>query len=252
MNYEDELNVCPTETTGSVIVQEIRNGLAEGRYKPGEKIKEADLCRQLGVSRTPVREAFRQLQNEGLLIYIPRRGVQVPQFNMEEIMNVLQVRSALEILSAQNAAAFATESDIKLLRETNNKIKHYNKEHPQRTDILDREFHLIIARIGNNPYVAELLQNTMTRYELASYIIPFQEERIPHTYKEHEDIIRALELKDAKLAKQYMSIHFHYSMLSLNKKIHKYVEEHSHKKKTSALSVQSAMEEDVILDPSGI
>ena len=90
---------------------------------------------------------------------------------------------------------------------------------------------MVIARSGNNPYVAELLPGILNRYQLSSYLIPFQKERIPHTYKEHSDIITALEMRDPDLAELYMKIHFRYSTLSIEKKIQKYVEENQGKKK---------------------
>ncbi|MEY8355860.1 GntR family transcriptional regulator [Lachnospiraceae bacterium 54-53] len=222
---EEKMMQHSMETTGGMIAQEIRKGISAGRYKTGEKIKEADLCRQFGVSRTPVREAFRLLQNEGLLIHNPQRGVQVPEFRLEELMNLQQMRAALECLSARNAAPFVTEKDILQLREINGRIREFDAANTHKTDALDREFHMTIARIGTNPYVPEFLQNILVRYELSSYVIPFQETRIPHTYKEHEDVIQALEMKDGELAEKYMSIHFHYSTLSLSRKMKKYMEE---------------------------
>lgn len=228
----DKLTQISTETTGSMIAQAIREGITIGRYKTGEKIKEADLCKQFGVSRTPVREAFRLLQNEGILSYTPQRGVQVPNFQMEDVMNLQQVRIPLECLSARNAAACVTENDIEKLRNINREIREFDPANPNRTHVLDREFHMAIARIGSNTYIAELLQNILGRTELSTYVIPFKGERIPNTCKEHEDIIQALELGDGELAEKYMGIHFHYSTLSLSKKMQKYLEESKPKKKS--------------------
>ena len=228
---EDKTAQSPVETTSSMIAQEIREGIAAGRYKSGEKIKETDLCRQFGVSRTPVREAFRLLQNEGLLIYIPQCGVQVPKFEVDAAMNTQQVRVVMECLSARNAAAHISNQEILKLKDINEQIRSFDLSRPTRTNGLDREFHIVIARSGNNPYVAELLPGILNRYQLSSYLIPFQKERIPHTYKEHSDIITALEMRDPDLAELYMKIHFRYSTLSIEKKIQKYVEENQGKKK---------------------
>ncbi|MBE7722530.1 GntR family transcriptional regulator [Lacrimispora indolis] len=228
---DEKIMLNSTDTTGNMIAQEIRKGISEGRYKTGEKIKEADLCQRFGVSRTPVREAFRLLQNEGLLVHNPQRGVQVPEFRLEELMNLQQMRTTLECLSARNAAPLANEENIWRLRELNRQISEFDENNTHKTDALDREFHLTIARIGSNPYVTDFLQNILTRYELSTYVIPFQGSRIPYTYKEHEDVITALELNDAELAEKYMSIHFHYSTLSLSKKLARYMEEIKQKKR---------------------
>lgn len=228
---DEKIIINQADTTGNMIAQEIRKGIAEGRYKTGEKIKESDLCQRFGVSRTPVREAFRLLQNEGLLVHNPQRGVQVPEFGLEDLMYHQQMRTTLECLSAFNAAPHATAEDILKLREINRRIAEFDESNTHKTDALDREFHMTIARIGKNPYVADFLQNVLTRYEISSYVIPFQKSRIPFTYKEHEDVITALEQNDAELAEKYMSIHFHYSTRSLNKKLAKYMEETKLKKK---------------------
>lgn len=219
------------DTTGNMIAEEIRKGIAAGQYKAGEKIKEADLCSKFGVSRTPVREAFRLLQNEGILIHNPQRGVFVPYLGQDEVMNLQQVRAALECLSARNAAPFATALDIELLKSINQKILEFDIDDTTKRGRLDREFHMTIANIGKNPYVGELLQNILSRFELSSYLMPLQDERIPHTHKEHEDIVCALETGDVELTEKYMEIHFRSSTMSLNRKLEKYLEETNQKKK---------------------
>lgn len=210
------------EMSGNVIVQEIRKRIIESVYKSGEKLREKEICDEFGVSRTPVREAFRLLQNEGLLVHLPQRGVQVAEFGKEGMMNIQEVRVALECLSARNAAPYATKEDIEYLKSLNDEILKFDAHNSLRTFDLDKEMHLYIARIGKNGYVAELLENIMMRYQMARYVIPFKESRVQYTYKEHEDIIMALEENNPILAESYMKIHFYRSTVSISDKIQEY------------------------------
>lgn len=209
---------------GNIVEQEIRKGIETGKYKPGDKIRENDLCKQYGVSRTPVRETFRLLEKEGLLVHIPQCGVQVAKFGYMELVSCLEIRTQLECLSAKKAAFKVTKDQIARLRDINNQITNYDKDDPHRTSVLDEEFHSMIAQIGDNTYIPEFLNNILGKYRVMMYFMPFKQERIPYTFKEHEDIINALEQQDSILAEKYMEIHFHYSKLSIMKKMHNYIE----------------------------
>lgn len=213
----------------NVIIQTIRTRIMDATYKAGEKLREKDLCDEFCVSRTPVREAFRLLQNEGVLVHLPNKGVQVATFGKEDLLNLQQVRSALECLSAKNAALHATKEDIEYLRKLNQEIQHFDFQDPQHTFDLDKEFHLYIARIGRNTYVEELLGNLMMRLQIARYIIPFKESRIQYTCKEHTDVIDALEENNPTIAGEYMWVHFYRSTASIEAKLNEY--ENKKKKK---------------------
>ena|GEM_PF-1408755 len=202
-------------TIYNLIFEEIREGIKEGRYKSGDKIKEIDLCQKFNVSRTPIREAIRQLQIDGFLVHVPQKGVQIPKLEGNQMLNFQEIRVELEKLSAYNAAFEATPDDIKKLRELNQCVLQQGEYRPD----LDETFHLTIAGIGKNPYIKELLSNLYLRSSLFGYFLPFKAERIPHTYKEHEDIISALEINDAELAKKYMDVHFYCSTASIKQKL---------------------------------
>ena len=208
--------------TSSVIANEIRNRIMTGQYKSGDKVREINLCKEFDVSRTPVRDAFRMLQHEGLLVYVPQRGVQVAEFGIDELLTILEVRTALECLSARSAALHATKEHTEHLRYLNGQILEFDAYDAKRTSELDIEFHLFIAQIGKNTYTQELLANILTRFQISLYLIPIRESRIQYTYKEHEDIIAALEKNDSMLAESYMKIHFHNSSISLSNKLNEY------------------------------
>ena len=86
-----------------VVFQTLRNAILKGELKPGERLMEIQLAQKLGVSRTPVREALRKLELEGLVIMIPRRGAIVADITIQDLNDVLEVREALEELAVKKA-----------------------------------------------------------------------------------------------------------------------------------------------------
>ncbi len=166
-----------------------------------------------------------------MLVHTPQCGVQVANFGYSEMLSSQEVRSSLECLSVRKAALKATKEQIDRLRDINRQIALYDEKEPRKTGLLDEEFHLTIANIGDNTYVAEFLENILVKHRIATYILPFKKERIPHTYREHEDIIAALEHQDPVLAEKYMEIHFHNSTLSIMEKLQDYLDEQNNKRK---------------------
>lgn len=209
--------------TGESIVNEIADGIRIGIqrqvYHSGDKITEMELCNQYGVSRTPVREAFRLLQQEGLLVHIPHCGVQVAAIGEKEMFDVLEIRARLEQYSSGLAARYASLEDIATLRKMNGAICEAVNDRNLNTSYLDEEFHLYIARLGKNNILTETLSSLYVKNRIRDYMYPIKSERLPHTWKEHEDIILALEANDPVLAEKYTDIHFYNSILSNKKKI---------------------------------
>ena len=106
-NFQVEMNeYLPLR---DVVFQTLRNAILKGELKPGERLMEIQLAQKLGVSRTPVREALRKLELEGLVIMIPRRGAIVADITVQDLNDVLEVRQALEELAVRKACDCATE-----------------------------------------------------------------------------------------------------------------------------------------------
>lgn len=226
------------ESNISMIIQGIRQGIATKKYLPGMKVKEADLCREFSVSRTPVREAFRLLQNEGILTYIPHRGVQVATFSEKSIFDCLELRSALEVLSARKAAAYASEAQIGEARAINEKILVYNPDDPSSTTDIDGEFHMCIARMSQNDYIVDTLGRILNSQSVVRVFLPFKERRVSHTYKEHCDILDAIEAHSPEVAQRYMEIHFYNSISSNRMKIDEMHAKEQQVKKTKSRRMQ--------------
>ena len=100
-----------------VVFQTLRQAILNGELKPGERLMEIQLAQKLGVSRTPVREAIRKLELEGLVLMIPRKGAEVAEITIKDLEDVLEVRAALEELAVCDACENITEEQILALKE---------------------------------------------------------------------------------------------------------------------------------------
>ena len=153
-----------------VVFQTLRNAILKGELKPGERLMEIQLAQKLGVSRTPVREALRKLDLEGLVIMIPRRGAIVADITVQDLNDVLEVRQALEELAVRKACDCATDEQLKALKQAANDFKRCTESE----DLLgcveaDMEFHEIIYAATNNKRLQQMLLNLreqMYRYRM--------------------------------------------------------------------------------------
>lgn len=215
------------EQSKKVTVQQIVDGVLEmihdGVFRPGKPIREVELCARFNISRTPVREALRLLQNNGIVEYIPRCGVQVVDLSEQDLIHITDTRRVLEVLAAREAAACITPEQLEELQQINRQFLE-KKETSYASDA-DAQFHLAIARCTGNPCLLEYLKNLLMRQTLFTSTIPIQPQRIIYSYEEHEAIIRGLALHDSELAAMQTDIHFHMSQKSLQNKFKKYLGE---------------------------
>ena len=98
-----------------VVFNTLRQAILTGEMKPGERLMEIHLANKLGVSRTPIREAIRKLELEGLVIMIPRRGAEVAQITWKNLKDVLEVRKALDVLAIELACERMTQEELQKL-----------------------------------------------------------------------------------------------------------------------------------------
>lgn len=202
-----------------MIAQRIRDGIMSGQLKSGDKLKEVELGKAMNVSRTPVREAFRILQAEGVLTHNPRTGVVVSTIEPEDVVHLYEVRAVLEVLSAGSASHRITEEQIEELRRINDKMRSCAVDNPADAVVFDLDFHISLAGAADNPILEEQLSNVHRKTQMFLNFFPFQKGRIAKSCKEHEDIIEALEQHDEYVARKYMEVHFHKSTDSLKNKV---------------------------------
>jgi DNA-binding GntR family transcriptional regulator len=191
-----------------VVFHTLREAILTGELKPGEHLMEVKLANKLGVSRTPIREAIRKLELEGLVVMTPRRSAEVAKITKEDLVDVLEVRRVLESLAMELSCKNRTGQDIALLNENLQSFRVCIKEN-NLTDIAvtDVQFHEIIYKSTGNKRLNQILYNLreqMYRYRL-EYIK--DKETRHNLILEHEEIIKAIEERDVQKAKEAILLH---------------------------------------------
>ena len=134
-----------------VVFQTLRQAILKGELKPGERLMEIQLAQKLGVSRTPVREAIRKLELEGLVLMIPRKGAEVAEITIKDLEDVLEVRAALEELAVCDACENITEEQILALKEAADNFQAaLESDDLVKCAETDMAFHEIIYSATNN------------------------------------------------------------------------------------------------------
>lgn len=191
-----------------VVFHTLREAILKGELKPGERLMELQLASKLGVSRTPIREAIRMLEQEGLAVTIPRKGAEVAKMTEKDMEDVLQVREALDELAAAIACEEITKEELEELKHTMHEFEEYTKTGDvKRIAEADVRFHDIIYQATDNPKLVSMLSNLreqMYRYRL-EYIK--DEKNYPTLIKEHSEIVEGLSNKDKARVTAAMHMH---------------------------------------------
>lgn len=180
------------QTLRERIVNILRESIIKGNLKPGERVAESDLADKYGISRTPIREAFRQLETEGFLKVIPRRGAEVTSLTEEDVREFYEVKSLLESYAAKVATEKLTEKDLKRLETLNSSMERFAKSGDIKGFFkADNDFHDIFIQKCGNDKLCNIIQNLLQqfqRFRIASFVI---KGRMEVSVEQHKDIIKA-------------------------------------------------------------
>ena len=191
-----------------VVFQTLRQAILKGELKPGERLMELQLAAQLGVSRTPIREAIRMLEQEGLAVTMPRKGAEVAKMTLKGMEDVLEIREALDILACQLACDRITDDLLKTLEEKK-KAFEASLETKDVKVIADADisFHDVIYEATGNPKLVIMLNNL--REQIYRYRVEYikKTENYPILIKEHEAIYQALLKRNKEAARASISNH---------------------------------------------
>ena len=208
MEYNLKVNMNEYLPLRDVVFNTLRQAILKGELEPGERLMEIQLAERLGVSRTPIREAIRKLELEGLVLMIPRKGAEVAKISEKSLRDVLEVRRSLEELAIELACQRMTEEEIAQLEEAQVSFK----EAIANGDVMtiaetDEHYHDIIYYGTGNVRLVQILNNLreqMYRYRL-EYIK--DEEKRQILVLEHEKILRAIAKRHVAEAKSAMREH---------------------------------------------
>lgn len=190
------------------VYDRIKEGIITGLYLQGEVLNERKLAKDLGISRTPVREALQLLNKDGWVVIERYKGALVRTFDKDYIKDILDVRRSLEILAVEKAALNAKEEDIKFLEQ--NLLQQENcflDYTPAKFMKLDREFHRKTYNLSYNELLIDILDNVNDIIRFLGIQVLRVPERHKSTLKEHTNIYLAIKSKDIEEAKKYMDIH---------------------------------------------
>jgi len=177
----------------SLIFDKIREDILNGRYISGDKLVEIKLADELGVSRTPVREALKQLELDGLVDNIPNRGVVVKGISREDIDDILTIRLCIEGLVGQWAASRISDDEIKELEEIYDLMEFYTfKDDVDKLFELNSRFHETLYRATKSRYLEGVLKDFQLFIKSARNSSLKSAGRIHTALKEHKDILDAL------------------------------------------------------------
>jgi len=171
-----------------VVFNTLRQEILTGKLKPGERLMEIHLANKLGVSRTPIREAIRKLELEGLVIMIPRRGAEVAQISWKSLKDVLEVRRALDVLAIELACERMTPDELETLYHACECFEKATKtKDPRKIAEADVAFHDIIVVSTGNKRLIQLVNNLseqMYRYRFEYIKDSTQHQMLVQEHKE--------------------------------------------------------------------
>lgn len=201
MGTDFQLNMDDYLPLRDVVFNTLRQAILRGELKPGERLMEIQLANKLGVSRTPIREAIRKLELEGLVLMIPRRGAEVAEITEKSLRDVLEVRGALEELAVKLACQKITDAEITELRMAEKEFEQALKS----GDVTvfaeaDVKFHDVIYRATDNQRLIQLLFNL--REQMYRYRVEYlkREEVHENLLVEHRRIIETIAARDMDAA----------------------------------------------------
>lgn len=220
MDHDLKVNMNEYLPLRDVVFNTLRQAILKGELAPGERLMEIQLADRLGVSRTPIREAIRKLELEGLVLMIPRKGAEVAKISEKSLRDVLEVRRSLEELAIELACQRMTEEEITRLEETQEAFREaVNHGDAMGIAESDEHYHDIIYYGTGNARLVQILNNLreqMYRYRL-EYIKDADKRQV--LLVEHDNILKAIKRRRVAEAKEAMREHIDNQEITVSKNI---------------------------------
>jgi len=198
----------------NLVADQLRTAILEGRFRPGEWLRQEKIAQELGVSQMPVREALKELAAEGLIEHIPYRGARVVTYSLEDVQDLYEHRAFLEGRTISIAATLMTEQVLAELRNIQLEIEQNNApEQVGRYRELNRQFHQVIFTASNRQYLIHTLNQMWAIFPtmLIANFTATASLPLPHRdqtdSQEHRAIIAALEKRAPQASEQAMRNH---------------------------------------------
>ncbi|SMB89442.1 transcriptional regulator, GntR family [Thermanaeromonas toyohensis ToBE] len=191
-----------------IVFETLREAIITGQLKAGERLMEVQLAEEMGVSRTPVREAIRKLELEGFVVMIPRKGAYVADISTKDIADVFEIRAALEALAAALACERITEEELEELERLLVRVAECVEKNDLETLIqVDTQFHDVLYRASRNDRLVQIINNLreqIQRFRTTSLATPG---RMRETLEEHKALVEAIAARNVELAQRLAQEH---------------------------------------------
>ncbi len=197
------------------VADEIRDNIISGRILPGERLKEKELCEELNVSPTPLREAFRILQTQNLIEYNPYVGVSVVELTRKHIEDVWDTKALLEPEAAARAAGRISDRGLGALRASLKELSAVDGRSMLEFAQIDYRFHHIIAEESGNSELAKMIDGIYNKTILSRIRSVDRSRSVKQSYLEHQKIVSALEARNAEEARRAAEEHLRTSLKAI-------------------------------------
>ncbi len=191
-----------------LVCENIRQAIIDGTFKPGERLMEIQLADEMGVSRTPVREAIRRLELEGFVVMIPRRGTYVADISIKDITEIYEVRISLDVLAAGLAAERITDEELETMNGYLLEISRYVPSLDiEKIVALDSAFHDVLYKASRNERLCSIIGNLreqLTGIRARSMSYPG---RLVETMNEHRELLDSIASRDIERAQRAARVH---------------------------------------------
>ncbi len=207
-DYQLEMSLDEYLPLRDVVFKTLRQAILTGELKPGERLMEIHLANHLGVSRTPIREAIRMLELEGLVMMVPRKGAEVSRISKQDISDVLEVRSSLDALAVRLACERITSEELQKLEKAFRTFKQSVRLGDlSKVADADVEFHNIITHASKNKRLVQMVNHIAER--IYRYRIEYIKDTGTHAQliEEHEAILNCVKAGDEGAAEQAILNH---------------------------------------------
>ncbi|MBR3706231.1 MAG: GntR family transcriptional regulator [Firmicutes bacterium] len=190
------------------IADVVRERILKGEYEIGEKIKENQIATELRVSRTPIREAFKLLENEGLIDYIPNRGCFAKGFTQQDVDDIYAVREALEELAVRWAVGRISADEVTSLEEQCDLMEFYTKKKDSKKVFeLNNSFHDVIYASARSRFLAQVLRSYKEYIDKTRKSFFYEQSYLEGILSEHRAILDAIKEGDVDKAVEAMARH---------------------------------------------
>lgn len=201
INYHEILLGSPVISVSDMVYESLKDAILKGRLLQGQQVNEREIAKQLNISVTPVKDALRKLEKEGLTTILPRKGTFVAEGIMNSFEEIYMVRSAFEGVAAQLAANKITDEEITLLGSHIAKMEiASNRGDVQQCILLNQEFHSIIREMSRNSYVIHQLKVIRSFEAVIQKQLLSEKDELLRAFQDHKQIYEAIARRDEEAA----------------------------------------------------